>query len=215
MNKLIRVGVFLLAIATFSTADAHAQAIGFKVGPTFSSMSIHPDEETDRTSLTSFGAGAFLRFGIGTGMALQLEALALTKGTRIANDSLNIDVATKFDYIEVPITLMIAIGTGPYAFVGPSLSFERGCKVDSEVGGDEFESNCDNLLGEGTFTRRKLDLGATGGLGLQMPFGPGMVLLEGRYTHGFSNINDSSDSDTRLRHRSYGLFAGYSIGFGR
>jgi hypothetical protein len=48
--------------------------------------------------------------------------------------------------------------------------------------------------------------------------GPGAVLLEGRYTHGLSNIFDDDDTTTtdfKIRNRAFGLFVGYSIGLGR
>ena len=211
MRKLFGVALCALAFSSLAVSQAHAQSIGFKLGATFSDMDADPDEG-DTEQLKSFGGGGFIRFGMG-GLSLQLEALALTKGSRASDDDLGADVELKLDYIEVPITAMFSLGNGPYLFAGPSFGFETGCKVDADLGDLEFSGDCDESDEDVTVSRKKLDIGVTGGLGIQFPLGPGSLLIEGRYTHGLTNLNDDSDSDTnKVRNRSYGIFAGYAIG---
>ena len=54
-------------------------------------------------------------------------------------------------------------------------------------------------------------MGATVVAGLEFELGRGAMLVEGRYTHGFSNIADSGTEE--VRNRAFGLFAGYAIRF--
>ncbi|MGQ0560953.1 MAG: porin family protein [Gemmatimonadota bacterium] len=178
-------------------------------------MDEDPDqgEETDR--LTSLGGGGFIRFGV-AGLSLQLEVLALTKGAQSeADPALDGEVKLKMDYIEVPLTAMFALGSGPYVFVGPAVAFEIGCEVEAEFEGGEFSGDCDDTApGEDAFERKKMDVGLTGGIGFHIPAGPGSILVEGRYTPGLTNINDAPNDDTKIRHRSFAAFAGYAIPIG-
>lgn len=210
----------VLLLSVQSTADA--QTIGFKVGPTWSEMDVDPDQGEEQDRLTSFGGGGFVRFGF-AGLSLQAELLAFTKG---AKQSLTFDEEfedeitgeLKLQYIEIPLTAMISFGSGPYIFGGPAIAFESGCTVKAEFEGVTFEETCDegnDGEDEGTFARKKVDFGLVGGAGFQFPVGPGAILLEGRYTHGLSNLSDDPNEDIKVRNRSIAVMAGYSIPLGK
>lgn len=207
---LKRTLMLVLAVSMLATPAA-AQSIGFKLGMTSSTMDASDDEGVSIDRLTSLGVGGFLRLGFG-GMALQVDVLGLTKGSETSSTD-DGDLNIKLDYIEVPVQLVFALGSsrlGPYLMVGPSVAFEVGCNVEAEdANGNELESDCDGA-GTDFFDRKSMDFGVSGAAGLQIPMGPGAVLLEGRYTHGLSNISDT-DTD-EVRNRAYGLYVGYSIG---
>jgi len=214
MRKFIAAGVMAGALSVAVASAGSAQTIGFKVGPTFSNVSIDPDQEGHST-LTSFGGGGFVRFGA-AGLSLQLEALAVTKGFKSEdpNDPNN-NAKLKLTYIEVPLTAMFRLGNGPYIFVGPAVSFEASCKVSVDFGGTSLSGDCDDDTSGESFPRKKVDFSGTAGAGFEIPAGPGHVLIEGRYTHGFVNMNDDDTDDTKIRHRSFAVFAGYAISLGR
>jgi hypothetical protein len=91
--------------------------------------------------------------------------------------------------------------------LGPSFGFEIACEVtNSET--DPDGDDCDDAGGE----RASLDIGAAGAVGLEFNMGVGSVLLEGRYTHGFTDIADP-DPDT-VKNRSYAVYVGYSVPLG-
>src|SRR5512145_1999987 len=69
--------VALVALNLGAAAQADAQVIGFKIGPTFANLDVDDDEDAGR--LTSFGGGGFIRFGLG-GLSVQPEILVVTKG---------------------------------------------------------------------------------------------------------------------------------------
>lgn len=215
MKKIFTVLAFAFAVGAVQTSAVEAQTIGFKVGPTWSKLDIDPMDEDETTDLlSSLGGGGFVRFGF-AGLALQAEVLALTKGTKFEDPSSGADdTELKLDYIEVPITAMFSLGNGPYAFAGPTFSFESDCEVSGTVNSVDFEAPCEDQ-GSDVVDRKKLDIGVTGGLGFQFPVGPGSLLIEGRYTHGLTNLNDGSSSDnTKIRNRSFAAMAGYAISIG-
>jgi hypothetical protein len=196
MKRIMTAALVAFALTTLATTGAQAQSIGFKLGASMSDMDVDPDGGLETDLLTSFGGGGFIRFGM-AGLSLQLEALALTKGFKTTDEEFDGEAKFKLDYIEVPVTAMFALGNGPYVFVGPSFGFEVGCKVDVAVGGVDAGGDCDEADFDES-TRKKFDVGVTGGVGLQFPMGPGSLLVEGRYTHGLTNLNDDSTDDTKV-----------------
>ncbi len=191
---------------------AAAQVVlGAKVGVTFSTLSVE-DDNTEQSRLMSFGGGGFLRFGVG-GLSLQPELLAVTKGSRIEDVS-GLDVKLKLDYIDVPVFLRFGLGQGaftPYVMVGPSFGFDIGCTVEASDGDSDVSADCEEDPAD-SFERTKLDIGLAGALGFEFKAGPGNILVEGRYTHGFTDI--AKDEAAKIKNRSFGVFAGYAISLG-
>jgi hypothetical protein len=211
MKKFLFVFVMLGMVA----APAAAQTIGFKVGPTFSKLST--DEvagEPEAETLTSFGGGGFIRFGF-AGLALQAEVLALTKGAKTTIDDGvggTLDAKLKFNYVEIPVTAMFSLGSGPYLFAGPSVSFETGCEAELEGDDGSIEGDCD---AEEEFPRKKTEVSLHGGAGFQFPLGPGQLLIEGRYIYGLTNLaDDDTDPDAEFKHRTWAVMAGFAIPIG-
>jgi hypothetical protein len=204
MRKLF---LFVFLMLAFVAAPAAAQTIGFKVGPTFANLDID-DDASEPESLTSFGGGGFIRFGL-----LQVELLALTKGAEQSFDfgAGPVDGKFKLTHIEVPVTAVFSLGAGPYLFAGPSVGFEVSCEVEVDDGDVSAEADCD----EGDeLPRKKFDFGLVGGAGIQFPAGPGSILVEGRYSHGLADLNDDDTDDTSVKSRYFAVFAGYSIRLG-
>jgi hypothetical protein len=201
MRKL----VFLALLLALTAAPAAAQTIGFKIGPTFSKLDIEGDDTAE--TLTSFGGGGFIRFGLG-GLSLQAELLALTKGAEQEDTTINATGKLKFTYIEIPVTAMFSLG-GPYLFAGPSLGFEVDCEAELEGSGGSISSDCDGVV-----DTKKMDVSLHGGAGIQFPLGPGALLVEGRYIHGLTNLNDDPADPESAKHRTWAVMAGYAIRIG-
>ncbi len=205
MRKL----VFLTLLLALCAAPAAAQTIGFKVGPTFANLDVSDNAGEDPETLTSFGGGGFIRFGM-----LQLELLAVTKGAELTLDDGSGGTITgkfKVTHVDVPVTAVFSLPAGPYLFAGPYVGFEVGCNLEAESGGSSAEVDCDE---GGELERKKVDFGLTGGAGMRFPAGPGALLLEGRYSHGLTDLNDSGVDDESIKSRYFAIFAGYSIRIG-
>ena len=208
----------VLAMLGVASTRANAQAtIGVKLGPTFSKLSVDDDTQDGAPeTLTSFGGGGFIRFGF-AGLALQAEVLALTKGASQSVNDPEFGEATfelKLNYIEIPVTAMFTLGSGPYLFAGPSIAFEVSCKVDIDT--DDFDlegGDCDDEATDSD--RKKMDLSLVGGVGFQLPIGPGRLLIEGRYIYGMTNLDDSAIDNTESKNRTWAIFAGFAVPISR
>jgi hypothetical protein len=205
------------AVLVTTSLEAQSPTIGFKLGPSFSTLS--SDEDEGQKKLTKFTGGGFIRFDMGR-FGLQPELMYVTKGTKFSDTEQGIafEAEMKLDYIEIPVLFVLPFGTGagiaPHVYAGPAFAFEVGCSLAVSGGGFNASVDCDDgddleFMGE----RRKFDVGAMVGGGISVPMGPGAVLLEGRYNFGLMNlIKDSGDT---VRNRSGAVLVGYSIPIGR
>ena len=200
MNKLnLFAAVAITAGSFMAAAPVSAQTIGFKLGPTWSTVDADGPDTDDPKNLQSLGGGGFMRFGL-MGIGMQAELLAVSKGYEIEADE---DFQFKAEYIEVPILARFGLGTGafaPYVMAGPSFGFNYSCDQTSVA---NVSTDCGDSV-------KSLDIGVTGVAGLEFGVGPGSLLVEGRYTHGLSNIFES-DLSRDAKNRSYGVMAGYAI----
>ena len=172
------------AALTFSAAAAVAQTIGGRLGASMSKIS--EDGTTDGTDWTTqFMGGGFVRFNMGR-LGIQPELLYVTKGAALEGE---VDGDIGIDYIAVPVLLHFPLTYGssfaPYLIAGPEFAFDAGC----EVSGEGASVDCDDIGLE----RKSFDIGIAAGGGFAFAMGPGALMLEGRWTHGLSNIADVED----------------------
>jgi opacity protein-like surface antigen len=202
-NTLMGAGA--CAVALVLSVPASAQTIGFKLG--MASTKFDVSDGPDYDSKTGFVGGGFIRFDMGR-IGIQPELLSVSKGAEV--DAA--DMKVSLEYVEIPVLLHLPLMMGssfaPYVVAGPSFAFEIDCSASS--GG--VSADCD--LDEDSSERKKTDFGLAVGGGLAFAMGPGALLLEGRYTHGLTNLNDSTDP-FEIRNRAFYFMGGYSIPLGR
>ena len=222
MNKVKLFAAMVVTAGSFMAfaAPASAQTFGFKLGPTWANLDAEGDDD-GLNRLQSLGGGGFVRFGM-MGIGMQAEVLAMTKGSSQdvedidGNDVGDIDL--KLDYIEVPLLARFSMGStmpfSPYIMVGPSFAFNYGCSFEGDSEDDEIEDeelDCDDdALGGDILEIKSFDIGATGALGFEFRAGPGAILVEGRYTHGFMDVFDV-EGDDNAKNRQFAVMAGYSF----
>lgn len=194
--------------------------LGIKGGPTFSTVSVDDDEGADFSNRTAFGVGAFLRIPLGSMIAFQPELLYVGKGTKATGDDLeDVELGLELNYIEIPLLIQVPFGAGqgatPYLFGGASLAFETGCTFSLESEDVSLDVDCDEGDEQDLeLERKKFDYGAVIGAGLRLPAGSGVFHIEGRYTLGLANLDDSGNSDDSFKNRSAAAYVGYSISIG-
>ncbi len=197
-----------------TSALAHAQIVGFKMGPTYSTLHM-PDANIRTNGSLSFGGGSFIRFHIGP-IGIQPELLAVTKGADV-DRLFDPDFELQLKYLEVLFLLRVETEWGrfkSYAMAGPTVSFEYDCEFDIVVDDQESSFDCSQVGPADVFERNTTDIGVTGVLGFDYGLGPGTLLVEGRYTHGFTNIANQGNGgvlDTRVSNRYAALLVGYSF----
>jgi len=196
------------ASAMLGATDIAAQTIGFKLGGSFANWNIDGTGAPATDPLSSLMGGGFVRFGMGP-IAFQPELLVTTRGAAVAGTG-----KVKVEYLEVPVLAVLpfplASGINPYLMAGPDVAFEIGCELD-EAPADEDFVECHHQI-EST-GRKRTDVGVTVGAGLELPFGPGALLIEGRYNLGLLNM--SQDSDVAIKSRTPAVLAGYPIALTR
>ncbi|MGH7503427.1 MAG: porin family protein [Longimicrobiales bacterium] len=219
MRRFSVVLPFITVLAALAApAAAQSLELGIKAGPTFSKVSVDDDEGADFGNRTAFAAGAFLRVPLGS-VAFQPEVLYVNKGTVVTDpDFGDGELKVAFSYIEIPLLIQVPFGTGigpaPYIFGGPSLAFETGCTFGLEGEGVSLDIDCDEGEEEDLeLQRKKFDYGAVFGAGLRVPAGSGAFLIEGRYTLGLANLDDSPQDDS-IKNRSAAVLVGYSFVIG-
>src|SRR5262245_54545583 len=205
-SRLLALTLATVVLVGKSDQAAAQIVLGVRVGYTSSNVGYEP-EPPEMSRNNSFGVGGFLRIGNGM-LSLQPEVLAVTKGAK------DLDVGQgpgdlSLDYVEVPLFVRYrAFGgpSAPYLMVGPSIGFEIGCKV---ITGQNPEGTaCDDVGPE----RASTDIGVAGAVGLDYQVGGGSLLLEGRYTHGFTDMVEPG-TDTS-KNRSFGAFVGFAFPLG-
>ncbi len=163
---------------------------------------------------TGFAAGLYLRYGIGTNVYLQPEVLYTMKGakyTATVTDpllgSVDADITTKFDYIEVPILLKYAFTSTstitPNLSVGPAIAFKTSSKVKAEVFG--IGGSADVPMVKST------DFGICFGGGLDFAMGKSAMALDVRYTMGLSRVMDVPIVNPNIKNSAFTVSAGYAF----
>jgi hypothetical protein len=186
---------------------ARAQEIGIKGGLTFADIPNFGDVLDDegfeavkrRTGLVIGGHVGIPLAGLFT---LQPEVLYTQRG--VEADLPFVDETFKFnlDYLDVPVLLRVGPSSGFQFLVGPSFNFNTGATIKSEgiVEGDEdFKDDVEDV-----------EVGLVLGGG----YYGGLLVVEGRYQEGLTNIAkfEEFEFEEDYRNRSFTLLVGVRFG---
>lgn len=185
-----------------ATRSSAAPAIALKGG--LSASTLHGSLPTDNLFSNGlrygFGAGVSLTVNVTDALAIQPEALYVTKGTSLGDLTLTdsngnpmgtYGLTTAVDFVELPVLARIGLPSpgrvSPYLLIGPAV----GIRVSQKI---QFA-----LAPAGSFDIddfRRADLGLALGSGFELGSGPLRGLLEARYTIGVTAIGRDSYSDS-------------------
>jgi len=164
-------------------------------------------------SRTAFYAGLALNVPLGSMFFVQPEVLYAQKGAKDTYTDAtlgDINETAKEAYVDVPILLGVnfgrAGGTRPRIYAGPSVGVNVSCEYEqTQVStGNSASVTCPS----GSI--KTLDLGVTGGGGIEIPFGRATFTLDGRYTLGLTSIFDGSN----VKNQGFSVGAGIMFRFG-
>jgi hypothetical protein len=202
-HRLVHAVLASTVLVCIAAAPAAAQVdVGLKGGFNFSRFTLDP-EDPDLTFPYFYGptGGVFVTAGEGP-VAIQVEGLYSRRGSKI-EDELGAESLVTLDYIDVPLLLRFngasVDATTLFVTVGPTIGFNfRARREDS----DGTTSNLDDDI-------EQIEYGVSAGLGVQVE---GLV-IEGRYTHGLSNIDATAsvEEDREVRHRTFTLLLGFAF----
>jgi hypothetical protein len=200
MSTLVK-STLLAAAVALGVAEASAQAplvpryrFGVSAGANIADMT----ETTGADTRTGAIIGGVLRVRLNAQFAFQPELYYSQKGVtgEFDDEGTTIDVELKNDYLEMPLLARWSpLTTGnirPFALGGPSLAVSLSCEAEGASDGVSASVDCDEFADLNTF-----DLGALVGGGFEFPVGTRAMSVGARYTFGFNEVFDGTDSKNR------------------
>ena len=225
MSKVARVAGTILALGTaFIPFVASAQragdmTIGVMAGVNYATVEQDP-EPTDIELDHRLGllAGGFLDVRVNDVFSIEPEVLYSQKGAEVQGTGSNSDLegSVRLDYIEVPLLLKFWVpvsnsGFRPFLFAGPAIGFEVNCTLEGEILSATGSEDCDDTP---LVKTKSTDFGGAIGGGIEFLAGMQAVRVDARYTHGFTDINDSGDA-REIKNRAFAVTVGLGWPFRR
>ena len=179
--------VVIAFVFTPSAALAQRRQFGAKAGPAFTKVALAEDDgQTYRPRIAPYVSGFFM-LPVNPRFAVQFEAVSSPKGARLKEPA-GVTQTLLLQYFEIPVLLRIAgpkAGSAPIYFIGgPFFGFRVSAKeqLTSLVGTFivGVRDDADSLV-------EPFESGVIAGAGIDI--GKYMV-LEGRYSHGLTNVNN-------------------------
>jgi hypothetical protein len=195
---------FLIAGSSFAQVKISG---GVLAGVNMANAKVDPEPPAgvDLSNLTGFAAGGVLNFEFTGGFGIQVEPMYIQNGVKI-NDN-GSESKIKVNYIDVPVLLMYTFATGqgevePYVMAGPVLGIRLSAKAT-----DGTDTDIKDFVKSSNFS-------GTFGAGVKIPVGMNKIFVEGRYTIGFSDINNGLFPNYTLKTKGLAFFAGITFPFG-
>jgi hypothetical protein len=200
MSRLYTTVVALALVFMSSVVSAQTVDWGIKGGVIFADVpkvsALFEDEgAVDLGYRVGFTAGGFVGIGLNSAFAIQPEVLFAQKGFKGKDPFDNAKFGFNLDYIDIPVLVRM----GPPGFkvlAGPSFNFNIGAKGTEE--GEPDEDFKDEI--------EPFEFGLVVGAG----FYGNILIVEGRYQEGLTNVAKSTfiDNDESYRNRSFAALVG-------
>lgn len=169
--------------------------LGIQGGLNFANASTDPEASPALTSRQGITGGAFFEMWIGPMLFLQGEVNYVQRGAEQGTTVLKYDYASFASLLKLSPSLPFF---KPFVFIGPRLDFKL--KAVNEVAGVATDATNIKSFDAG------LDMGA--GIELKMMFWPFNFFVEGRYSIGFLDVDDTAAS---FKHKGFMLLGGFII----
>ena len=213
-RRILLIALVLIFLAPLAFAEGYWGArIGINAGTFLGDDAAASDFGWDeKGSRAGFVGGAFLDYRFNEFLGIRPELMFSGKGAKY-DISDTTDVKFKLRTIEVPILLefFLPIPTDALdvaVFAGPAPALILKAEYEgSDPSGDE-EGDMEDIGLETT----DFDLGVAFGSAVSIPAGPGMVLIDFRYTLGVLSVIDVTP-DLEIRTGTFGASVGYGFLF--
>lgn len=196
--------LFLLLLAGFFQSRAQV-SVGLRAGSHSSSYWKNDDPEGGNRLLHGIQFGAVAEMNITEAFGLRAELNYVPKGDAWYFDYENgfrENLRDVYHYLEIPILAKYKFQTDkaiqPYLIGG--LYAARALSNKYTENGHRYK-----------VTYTKGDFGLQLGGGASMPFGPGQLFAEFRFSQGFKNLDAFLDEDSPTRLSGFGLGLGWMI----
>lgn len=198
LRKTLTVALALAVGLVLGTGVAEAQdgtGFGIKGGVTLAKLDgdfgAVDGAAVDFENGRGFAVGIFAAMPLSDGLSLQPELMYVRRTTELDLPSLDdtVDEAefeVRTSYVELPVLLKYTAGDGsvrPILFAGPSVALNLDAETHAEFGDMEETTDIKDEISD-------IDLGVALGAGLELGDG---LSVEGRYTLGLTDVDDSDD----------------------
>ena len=192
----------VLTLGVSSAAAQTGASFGVKAGVNFANLDFSGDDVgisfDQRMGLV---AGAFVLAPMTETFGFQVEGLYSQKGAKAEEG--DFEQRIELDWFEIPVlaryTIPSSSSTSFHLFAGPSFGFKVGAKSIFEFEGEgEDEEDLDEDV-------KGFDFGIVIGAGVEF----GKFVIDGRYTHGLTDLNDSDDEIVEIKSRVFSIMAGF------
>ena len=218
MSRIARAAVSIVALGgAFVPCIATAQragdmTIGVMAGVNFATWNQDPEaSEVTFGYKTGLVVGGFLGVQLNDVFSIEPQVLFSQKGTKVNGTGAksSLEGSVRINYIEVPVLAKFWIPISdtqlkPFIFVGPEVEFKVSCTAEGAIIAVTGSVDCDQSPQDKI---KSTDWGATGGAGIQFKVGDQAVRVDGRYTLGLTNINDSGDTRD-IKNRAFAVTVG-------
>jgi hypothetical protein len=195
----------IAVLSHFPIAPAAAHSIGFLGGVNLAKVSVDPDDGVDYQNRMGFAVGGVVELTLDDMASIQIEPMYIQKGTEV-NVPGGGEGKFKVEYFALPAMVKFAFGSGssrPYVMAGPEVAFNVSATFEDDTGA---EVDIDEEV-------KSTDFGAGLGGGVDIAAGGNTVFVEGRYTAGFTKVNDD-DSDEEIKTRGFQILGGITFPLG-
>ncbi|MFD1140495.1 outer membrane beta-barrel protein [Larkinella insperata] len=161
-----------------------------------------------------FTGGLVINYGLGNVFSIQPEILYTRRSVKTTGEAegQKASLILSTSAIEVPLLLKLSFGRKVRVFVnaGPYAAYGLDARAKLVVNGETVAEDTQKL----TKDDARLEYGATGGLGVAFPVGPGRLTVEGRYTYSLGTNADPQPAGYISQQIST-VSVGYVIPLGR
>jgi hypothetical protein len=176
-RQLLPIVICAMAMALYSPNHASAQSIG---GGARTDLNFASAQNANYSTSPRIGlrAGLFGDLVISDRFSIRAEAAYSMTGVRNADSSSN--VTAELDYIEVPLLVVIRLGSLPLSVhTGPALGFAVSSRYTSDLGSGDYPDIV-----------RDRDASWIGGVGVDVSVAGINTTFDARYTHGLRTVFD-------------------------
>jgi len=183
-KSLILISSSLLLIflvhSSVNAQETTSPRFGIKGGVNFSNLYSSDDDHTKMR--TGYNLGLFGKFPASKSFSFQPELYYTTKGATVTYKNSFVEGTARFNfnYLEVPLLLVVNVTENFNVHVGPYASFLVSGKVKNESSVDLFDFE-ENINSD---DYNKVDAGIAAGIGIDV----GAVGIGARYNYGFTKV---------------------------
>lgn len=187
-------------------SSATAPTFGLIAGANFATF--NGSDASGVKTLTGLAVGAQATFSFNPTVFLQPQLLYSMKGAQESFADTTLKV--KLNYVELPVMLGVHLASAqsharPYIMAGPTVAYLASCKVNLSFSGASGEADC------ASGSTNSIDLGVTGGAGIELATGRVTLSLAARYALGLSEPIKNSN----IKNAGFNVSVGAAIPLGR